>query len=315
MKKRVIILLGPTGVGKTDISIRLAELLNGEIISSDSMQIYRYMDLGTAKPSLEQRSRITHHMIDIANPWEYFSTGSYIEKVRLVLEDVINRGKIPIIVGGTGLYLRAMTEGIFEGPDADWNLRRKLLAEEKREIGKLYNILKHVDPDAASRISSNDLRRIVRALEVYFLGKISISELQKSGSRALPYDFFKIGITRERKELYKIIESRVDRMIEAGLIQEVRYVLSLIKINSNTDSPLPALQAIGYKEIANYLADLYSMDEAIRLIKKRTKNYAKRQFTWFRKEKDIRWFDISERYNFEDIAFEIFKFLSENLQE
>ncbi|MCS7215151.1 MAG: tRNA (adenosine(37)-N6)-dimethylallyltransferase MiaA [Thermodesulfovibrio sp.] len=313
MNKRIIILLGPTGVGKTDISITLAKLLNTEIISSDSMQIYKYMDIGTAKPNLQQRKEVIHHMIDIVNPWEYFSTGAYIEMASEIIENLFKKKKIPLVVGGTGLYLRAMTEGIFEGPDADWDLRTELLEKERDKPGSLYNLLKEIDPAKADKIYPSDLRRILRALEVFFKEKKRISELQETLTKPLPYDFIKIGITRERKELYRIIEERVDKMISSGLIEEVRKVLSLIKKNSVSPSPLPALQAIGYKEIAGFIANLYPMDEAIRLIKKRTKNYAKRQFTWFKKEKDIKWFDVSGRYDFERIAEEIYDFLSEVL--
>ncbi len=309
MHGKIIILLGPTGVGKTEISIHLAKFLHAEIISSDSMQIYKYMDIGTAKPSLKERREVPHHMIDIVNPWEYFSTGSYIERVKKIIEELFRKGKTPLIVGGTGLYLRAMTEGIFEGPDADWDLRKKLIEEERKNPGSLYKILKDVDPETAHKLYSTDLRRIIRALEVFFKGKIRISEIQKKLTVPLPYDFIKIGLTRDRKELYSLIEDRVDRMINAGLIEEVRFVLSLIKKHADTEFPLPALQAIGYKEIAGYLADFYSIEEAVRLIKKRTKMYAKRQFTWFRKEKDIIWFDITGDYNYKVIAERIFNTL------
>ncbi len=307
MKKVIIILLGPTAVGKTEISINLAKILNTEIISSDSMQIYKFMDIGTAKPTPEQRKEITHHMIDIVNPWEYFSTGAYIDKVKIIIEKIFNEDKIPLVVGGTGLYLRAMTEGIFEGPDADWNLRKQLIETEKRHPGYLYKLLKEVDPVAAEKINTADLRRTIRALEVFYKEKKKITEMQKQFTRGLPYEFLKIGITRDRKELYKIIENRIDEMLEKGLIEEVRKILYLIKKNSTDCSqPLPALQAIGYKEIAGYLSDLYSLSEAIRLTKKRTKMYAKRQYTWFKKEKDIVWFDITNRFDSDKIAGEIF---------
>lgn len=312
---KIVILLGPTGVGKTEVSIKLAKLLNAEIISSDSMQIYKYMDIGTAKPSLKQRKEVVHHMIDIVNPWEYFSTGAYVEKVKKIIEEIFQRNKIPLIVGGTGLYLRAMTEGIFEGPEADWSLRKKLLEEEKQQPGKLYELLKKIDPQYAQKINPADLRRTVRALEVFFKEKKSMTEFQIKFTKPLPYEFIKIGLTRSRKELYRMIEERVDKMIEMGLIQEVRNVLNLIRKNATGEQPLPALQAIGYKEIAGYLADLYCIDEAIRLIKKRTKMYAKRQFTWFKKEKDIKWFDITEIYDAQTVAEELFNFLLPTLQD
>ncbi|MEJ5226531.1 tRNA (adenosine(37)-N6)-dimethylallyltransferase MiaA [Thermodesulfovibrio sp.] len=306
MKRKIIILLGPTATGKTDISIGLAKLLNTEIISSDSMQIYRFMDIGTAKPSLQQRTEVPHHMIDIVNPWDYFSAGAYIEEVDGIFEKLLKEDKIPLVVGGTGLYMRAMTEGIFEGPDADWNLRSKLLEIEKGKPGKLYSILQEIDPYRAEKISPSDLRRIIRALEVFFKEKAKMSDLQKNFTKPLPYEFIKVGVIREREELYRLIEQRVDKMLENGLIEEVRNVLRLIKEHGKTKHPLPSLQAIGYKEIAGYLADIYPLKEAIRLIKKRTKNYAKRQITWFRAERDIFWFDISGRYDTDRIVMDIF---------
>ncbi len=306
MKNLVLILLGPTAVGKTEISIFLAKLLKTEIISSDSMQIYKYMDIGTAKPSSQERTKVPHHMIDVVEPWEYFSTGDYIERVKTIIENLLRENKIPLVVGGTGLYLRAMTEGIFEGADADWTLRKELIEKEKKSPGNLYQLLKEVDPQAALRINPKDLRRTIRALEVFFKENKSISDIQKKLTKPLPWEFLKIGITRDRKELYHRIEKRVNSMIKLGLIEEVRKILNLIKKHHRGIKPIPSLQAIGYKEIAGYLSDLHSFDEAIRLIKKRTKNYAKRQFTWFKREKDILWIDITDRGDYEKIAEEIF---------
>ncbi|MCX8034195.1 MAG: tRNA (adenosine(37)-N6)-dimethylallyltransferase MiaA [Thermodesulfovibrio sp.] len=310
MKNSVLILLGPTAVGKTEISIHLAKLLKTEIISSDSMQIYKFMDIGTAKPSFEQRKEVSHHMIDIVEPWEYFSTGEYIDRVRIIIQKLLELGKIPLIAGGTGLYLRAMTEGIFEGADADWKLRKELIEKEKKSPGYLYELLREVDPEASGKINPKDLRRTIRALEVFFKEKKSISDIQKKFTKPLPYDFIKIGITRDRKELYQRIEKRVDLMIKEGLIEEVNKILKLIKKNSDRiDRPIPSLQAIGYKEVAGYLADLYSLEEAIRLIKKRTKMYAKRQYTWFRRESDIIWVDITNRSDYEKIAEEVLEII------
>lgn len=306
MKNLVLILLGPTAVGKTEISIFLAKFLKTEIISCDSMQIYKYMDIGTAKPSTQERQEVIHHMIDIVDPWEYFSTGDYIERVKTIIQNLLKENKIPIVVGGTGLYLRAMTEGIFEGADADWTLRKELIEREKKSPGSLYQLLKEVDPQAALRINPKDLRRTIRALEVFFKENKSISDIQKKLTKPLPWEFIKIGITRDRKELYHRIEKRVDSMIKLGLIEEVREILNLIKKHHRGIKPIPSLQAIGYKEVAGYLSDLYSFDETIRLIKKRTKNYAKRQFTWFKREKDIIWIDITGRGDYEKIAEELF---------
>jgi tRNA dimethylallyltransferase len=283
---KVLMLLGPTGVGKTGISILLAKALNTDIISADSMQIYRYMDIGTAKPSKKERTIVKHHMIDIVDPWESYSTGKYIEAVIPIIEELLNKEKIPIVVGGAGLYIKAMTRGIFSGPSADWTLREELLSIKNEEEGSLYNYLKELDPGAAEKITSNDKRRIIRALEVCLKSKGRLSELQKKLTKPLPYEFIKIGLSRDRKELYKMVEERVDAMIEAGLVKEVKNILEM-----NPDRT--PMQAIGYKEFAMYFQGEMTLDEAVRLMKKATKRYAKRQFTWFRKEEGIHWVDIT----------------------
>lgn len=287
---KVIILLGPTGVGKTGVSILLAKALNTEIISADSMQIYRHMDIGTAKPSKEERATVRHHMIDIVNPSEAYSTGKYIEAVVPIIEGLHKTERIPVVVGGTGLYIKAMTKGIFSGPSADWTLREYLLSMEKEENGSLYNYLKELDPEAAEKITPNDTRRIIRALEVCLKSKETLSEMQKKLTSPLPFEFIKIGLSRERKELYRMIEKRVDKMIIDGLVNEVKKA---IEMTGNSEIPLPSMQAIGYKEVAMYLQGQITLDEAIRLVKRGTKRYAKRQFTWFRKEEGIHWFDIT----------------------
>jgi tRNA dimethylallyltransferase len=232
--------------------------------------------------------------------------------VATIIDVLLKKGKIPIVAGGTGLYIKAMTRGIFSGPSADWSLREDLLSMEKEEKGSLYNYLKELDPVAAEKITPNDTRRIIRALEVCLKSKIPMSEIQEKLTNPLPYEFIKIGITRERKELYRLIENRVDEMFKAGLIEEVKMVIKLIEdaatqrhaerekenftdspIHRFTDSPFPSMQAIGYKEIARYLYADITLDEAIGLIKKGTKRYAKRQFTWFKKEEGIHWVDIT----------------------
>ena len=190
---KAIILLGPTGVGKTGISILLAKELGTEIISADSMQIYRHMDIGTAKPSKEERAIIRHHMIDIIDPWESFSTGRYISMVVPIIEELHKKSNIPIIVGGTGLYIKAMTRGIFSGPSADWTLREDFLSMENENRGSLYKYLQELDSQAAERITPNDIRRIVRALEVCLKGNVKMSEMQQKLTKPLPYEFIKIG--------------------------------------------------------------------------------------------------------------------------
>jgi tRNA dimethylallyltransferase len=312
MTNTVIILLGPTGVGKSSVSVLLAKILNTEIISADSMQIYRHMDIGTAKLTFEERTMVKHYMIDIVNPWETYSTGRYIETVVPIIEKLHRKGKVPIVVGGTGLYIKAMTRGIFSGPSADWSLRDDLLTLEKEEKGSLYNFLKDIDLETAKRITPNDTRRIIRALEVCLKSDSIMSELQKKMTKPLPYDFIKVGLCRDRKELYRMIEQRVDNMINDGLVEEVKMVVNLIKETGKlgnwetgkrriTESPnhrvtvssFSSTQAIGYKEIALYLQGEITLKEAIRLIKKRSKRYARRQFTWFKKEEGIHWIDIT----------------------
>lgn len=299
----VIILLGPTGVGKTGVSILLAKALNTEIISADSMQIYTHMDIGTAKPTPEERAVVKHHMIDIVDPCEAYSTGKYIKAVVPIIEGLHRKGKIPIVAGGTGLYIKAMTRGIFSGPSADWSLREELLSMEKEEKGILYNYLKELDPKAVGKITPNDTRRIIRALEVCLKGNTSMSEMQKRLTRPLPYEFIKIGLLRDRKELYRMIEERVDAMIEKGLVEEVR---NLLKMNPDRTP----MQAIGYKEIVMYINGEITWDEAVRLIKRGTKRYAKRQFTWFRKEEGIHWIDITGIYDGPEILLRIHSILN-----
>jgi tRNA dimethylallyltransferase len=283
---KVLILLGPSGVGKTGASLLLAKELDTEIISADSMQIYRGMDTGTAKPTKNEMGTVKHHMIDIVYPSEPYSTGKYIETVNPIIEAILKKGKLPIIVGGTGLYIKALTRGIFSGPSADWTLREELFSIEEEEKGFLYAYLLKIDPDASDHINENDTRRIVRAIEVCLKSKNKISLLQEKHTKPLPYEFIKIGLVRDRKELYKIIEKRVDRMIQKGLIEEVAAILKM-----NPDRT--PLQAIGYKELAQYLHGEVPKEEAVRLVKRNTKRYAKRQFTWFRKEKSITWIDIT----------------------
>ncbi|MDA8241383.1 MAG: tRNA (adenosine(37)-N6)-dimethylallyltransferase MiaA [Nitrospiraceae bacterium] len=296
--KRVIILLGPTGVGKTGASILLAKALGTEIISADSMQIYRGMDIGTAKPSLPERSGVRHHMIDIVDPSVSFSTGQFIRRVTGVIGALHEKGKAPVIVGGTGLYIKAITRGIFSGPSADWALREELIETERGEKGALYSYLSGIDPEAAERIGHNDTRRVIRAIEVCLKSGDKMSLLQEKRTRPLPYDFIKIGLTRERKELYGMIERRVEKMIGEGLVGEVERLLG----RSPDRTPL---QAIGYKEIASHLSGDISLEEAVRLVKRNTRRYAKRQYTWFRREEGIRWLNITGIYTSEEVFAKI----------
>ncbi len=291
---KVLILFGPTGVGKTGTAVLLAKELDTEIISADSMQIYSGMDIGTAKPTIKERANIRHHMIDIISPAEPFSTGQYIEKLTPIIKRIHRDGKIPVIVGGTGLYIKAITRGIFSGPSADRTLRDELLSMEQEEKGSLYSYLSEIDPEASGKIDKNDIRRIVRAIEVCLKSNEKISQLQEKFTRPLPYDFVKLGLTRDRKELYSIIEKRVDSMIQAGLIEEVE---SIMKMNPD----ITPMQAIGYKEFAGYFNGEITEEEAVRLVKRNTKRYAKRQFTWFKKEDNVKWIDVTGIFNSRDI--------------
>ncbi|MBI4682786.1 MAG: tRNA (adenosine(37)-N6)-dimethylallyltransferase MiaA [Nitrospirae bacterium] len=285
--KPVIIILGPTGVGKTGLSILLAKALKTEIISADSMLVYRHMDIGTAKPSSAELGAVPHHLINILEPDERFSAGLFKEKASEIIRVLHNKNKIPLIVGGTGLYIRSLTSGLFEGPGADESLREELKEEEKQHgKGFLFDKLKSLDSEAAGKIEPNDLRRIVRALEISLKAEKGISEIQKESTRPLDCSFIKIGLSRERKELYRIIEDRVDKMMEQGLLDETKRLLKM-------DPDKTALQALGYKEMALFLDGAADFESAVRLTKKRTRMYAKRQYTWFRREPDIHWIDIT----------------------
>ncbi len=287
MNKTVIILLGPTAAGKTGVSILLAKALKTEIISADSMQVYRHMDIGTAKPSPAELKEVPHHLINILSPEQTFSAGMFKEESTKIINGLHARNKVPIIVGGTGLYIRSLTQGLFEGPSADWSIRQKL-KEEEQVYGReyLYKHLQGIDAEAAAKINPNDSRRIIRAIEVAVQGNRTISEFHITSTIPGPYDFIKIGLLRDRKELYRLIEERVDKMIEAGLLHETENLLEMKPDRT-------ALQALGYKEMRRYLQGDIGLDEAVRLIKKHTKMYAKRQITWFKKEPDIKWVDVT----------------------
>ncbi|UCE71054.1 MAG: tRNA (adenosine(37)-N6)-dimethylallyltransferase MiaA [Nitrospiraceae bacterium] len=298
-QNKVIIILGPTCVGKTGLSILLAKHLKTEIISADSMLVYRHMDIGTAKPSDEELRAVPHHLINILEPSESFSAGLFREQAAGIIDTLHDRNKIPVIAGGTGLYIRTLTKGLFEGPSADQIFRKKLREEESRKgKGYLYDHLAKADPEAASKIEPNDTRRVVRALEILSKDKRQLSVIQGLSTRPSGYDFTKIGLSRDRQELYQMIEKRVDRMMEDGLLSETKEFLKRKPART-------ALQALGYKELGLYLKGEVEMDEAVRLIKKRTKLYAKRQFTWFRKEPDIHWVDITGIMKAEDIAAQV----------
>ncbi|MBD3183928.1 tRNA (adenosine(37)-N6)-dimethylallyltransferase MiaA [Candidatus Poribacteria bacterium] len=287
-KLQLLCIIGPTAVGKTDLSIQLAKIINGEIVSVDSRQIYKYMDIGTAKPTPEQMQEVPHHMVDCVLPDQDFSVADYQEGADEAIEEIARKGKTPILVGGSGMYFRAVIDGLFDGPSADRKFREKLKKEaDKTGIYNLYHRMKSVDPEAAERIHPNDLLRIIRALEVYEKTGKPISQLQKQWENSKDrYESVIIGLNRPRDELYQRIEKRVDQMMENGLLEEVK---SLSRYSRN----LRAMNCFGYKELFEYIDGKCPLDESIRLLKQNTRRYAKRQLTWFRKDKRIQWINIS----------------------
>ena len=289
----LLVLLGPTGVGKTDISLKLAQKIPDiEIISADSMQIYKYMDIGTAKPDKSILNTIKHHMIDIVDPAENFDVIQYSKLAAKIILDVFKRGKIPILSGGSGLYISSIINPLFVGPAKDIEYR-EILEEEAKIHGKkyLHDKLSRIDPVSASKIKPNDLRRIIRALEVYKSTGKTISYLQKKTSNNNAKIIYQIiGFKRNRENLYQIINLRVDKMIKDGFIEEVK-ILREMGYKENLNS----MQGLGYKQINKHLNGVCSKEEAIDLIKIETRHYAKRQMTWFNnKIKNIKWIDLDK---------------------
>ncbi len=287
MENRLICVCGPTASGKTRLSIELAKLFNGEIISADSMQIYRKMNIGTAKPDKAEQEEVPHHLIDVCEPSEPFSVARYVELADAAAQDILSRGRIPIVAGGTMLYMDALIEcGEFSGGDTDSGVREKykLMAEEKGN-GAVHEALKKVDPESAERLHPNNLKRVIRALEVYESTSMTINEFNRLHKRAEPkYEAIKLGVCPGSRELlYKRIESRVDQMLAEGLLEETQR---LIETGSLTGT---AAQAIGYKELAGYVKGDASLEECVSVLKQRTRNYAKRQLTWLRKDGSIHW--------------------------
>ena len=299
----VIVIVGPTASGKTGVSIELAKLINGSIVSADSMQVYKYMNIGTAKPDEVERCGIDHYMIDILDPDEEFSVARYREMALKCIEEIIKQKKRPIVVGGTGLYINSLIHNIsFSETIRDEKLREELKREAQTKGNRyLHDKLKEVDPEAAAKIHENDLKRIIRALEVYRHTNLPISK-HKELSRLVPpfYTYLLFGLNWDREKLYQQIEKRVDAMIEAGLIDEVRSLIRMGYDLGNT-----ARQAIGYKEVLKYLKGEYTLEETIYILKRDTRRYAKRQLTWFRHLEGIKWIDMDENTDYKTAARKI----------
>ena len=285
---RLLAIVGPTGAGKSKLSLRLAQAFDGEIVSADSRQVYRYMDIGTAKPSLEEQALVPHHLIDIVNPDEDFSLAQYQQLAYRAIEDIHQRHKLALLVGGSGLYVWSVVDGWRIPPVAPEPGFRQALEEKVARVGKdeLYQELARVDPVAAQRIDPRNVRRTIRALEVHRGAKVPISQLQ--GKTAPPFETLIIGLTADRAELYRRIDLRVDEMIKLGLVDEVKQLL-----NRGYDAKLPAMSGIGYKQIGLYLSGELSLAAAVQQIKFETHRLVRHQYSWFRLKDDrIRWLDI-----------------------
>ena len=306
VQPRLVILLGPTGAGKSGLAIELAEAFGGEILNADSMQVYRYMDIGTAKPTPEERQRIKHHLIDLVTPDQSFHAGLYRTLGRKTV-DSLHQKETPIfVVGGTGLYIKALTQGLFTSPKTNSDVRERLKQEaEQRGKEFVYQRLREVDPKAAARIHPQDLFRTIRALEVFESTGVQISFLQEQhrfGDR--PYLTLKIGLEMDRVKLYRRIEERVSRMIERGFLREVEGLLEM-----GYGQGLKPMQSLGYKQMVQFLSNELGWDEAVNLMKRETRHYAKRQWTWFNADREVCW--RNESADQEKIFAEVRSFLRE----
>jgi len=285
--KRLILIVGPTGVGKSAAAMALAGAVGGEIINCDSMQVYRRFDIGTDKPSPEDRLKVPHHLLDIADGFSQFTAADFAALALEAIEAILLRKNLPFVVGGTGLYFTALLDGLFPGPGRDEETRRTLEQEaEKMGLEPLWKRLEAVDPAYAGKIGKNDRIRIIRALEVYALTRTPISEhFHRTKSRLEDFHILKIGLKLPRQELYHRIEARVERMFERGLVREVQELLA-----AGVDEKAPPFRALGYKYVLKLVRNEITLEEAVALTKIDTRHYAKRQMTWFAKMKDVEWY-------------------------
>ncbi|MDF9841041.1 MULTISPECIES: tRNA (adenosine(37)-N6)-dimethylallyltransferase MiaA [unclassified Paenibacillus] len=294
-KHKVLVLLGPTAVGKTRLSLELAEAYNAEIISGDSMQVYRGMDIGTAKISTAEMNGIPHHLIDIHDPEEAYSVAEFQEQGKRLIAEISGRGRLPFIVGGTGLYIESLCYGFrFSEAVADEAFRAEQDAyAETHGAEALHARLAAVDPASAERLHPNDRRRIIRALEIHHQMGTTLSANKAEQTRESPYELCLIGLTMDRKILYRRIEDRIDQMLEQGLIAEVQGLL-----DKGYHRSMVAMQGLGYKEIAAYLKGELTYEEAVTLLKRDTRRFAKRQLSWFRHMKEIEWIEDFNEQNY-----------------
>ena len=292
MKQPLIVLTGPTAVGKTALSIELAKALNGEIISADSMQVYRHMDIGSAKITKKEMDGVPHHLIDVLEPWEEFNVTRFQSMAKEAMKGIYSRGHVPIVTGGTGFYIQALAYDIdFTENEDHSGLRAELeqLAEEKGEAF-LHQMLAEIDPESAEAIHANNAKRVIRAIEYYRLTGEKISEHNKrEREKQSPYDLYYYVLNRDRKTLYERIDQRVDIMMEQGLPDEVNCLKAM-----GCTRDMVAMQGLGYKEMLDYLDGKISLEEAVYIIKRDTRHFAKRQLTWFKREKEVRFIEIEQ---------------------
>ena len=308
MKPRVVIILGPTAVGKSELALELAARIGGEIVNADSQQVYRYMDIGTGKPPMADRERIRHHLIDIVNPDEEFNAALFRNRATQVILQIHEKHHCAVICGGTGLYLKALTRGLFSGPSQDPEMRRRLQQEiDEKGLGPLYQRLLGIDPSVASSIHPNDRQRTIRALEVFQLTGKPLSQWQREHAfQEQPYEVLKIGLNRERGELYDLINRRSEQMIQDGLLEEVR---SLTDKGYGLD--LKPLRSVGYRQMGRVLQGGQEMPDALEDMKQETRRLAKRQLTWFRGDPDILWYQPNQP---QGIIESVKRFLSQERQ-
>lgn len=312
MKSPLVVIVGPTAVGKSTLAIQVAERLNGEIISADSMQVYKYLDIGTAKVMPKDQDGVVHHLISIIDPGKPFSVAEYKKLAETAISDIEARGRLPILVGGTGLYVKAVVDGLdLPGHGADREFRKKLhnLARENGN-GYVHDLLKEVDPETAGRLHENDLRRVIRALEVYHSTGTPISNQQRGWDETdSKYLLAMVGLTMNRTGLYQRINSRVDKMLDEGLVDEVRDLMERGYIQGFSSS-----QALGYKEIVEYLEGKCTFDEAVAKLKQSTRRYAKRQLTWFRRDSRITWTRVDDYKDSSEMTDRVCEIISAKLE-
>jgi tRNA dimethylallyltransferase len=298
-------IVGPTAAGKTAIAVRIAETQGWEIVSADSRQIYRELDIGTAKPTLEERSRAPHHLIDVVEPWEPYNCGRYRKDAAVAIEDVLSRGKVPVVVGGSGLYLRTLESGLFEGPERDESLRAELkhfVEHEGREA--LHDRLEKVDPVSAKRIHPRDAERVIRAIEVFQITGKSISELQEATAGPGRFGLRLVGLRRPREVLYRLINERFERMVAGGLLEELSRLME-----KGFSEAWPSFRTVGYREMFLHLRGELECSRAKEKAKIQTRRFAKRQMTWFNKASVAAWLDVPADEEVDCTALRVLKVL------